>query len=186
MTTIGSSRPASPKWSKKETWRLLAAVRKFGPEWGRVASIFPGRSRSACQHRFFKQAPPALKRRYGFNRAPDLTPEQIEQAKYLRATGNKNGNLDWGTVAKQMGIQRVQLDRVFRPQEIERKKAIPLQLYGFLDPDRIDVPAHVWAERELALSVDRFSAASLLGDPPFHRSALYQKLNALRSEHEAR
>jgi hypothetical protein len=170
MTAIGTKREASKQWSRKDHNRLVALVRKHGPKWREIGERL-GRSGSACQVRLFRHGPEELCRRLSQRNAPDLTPEQVKEAKRLRSYG-KRGRMEIARIAKIMKVRPVQLHRIFMPHEIERKKYKPLVVAN-LGPERpIYVPPEVLIERDRAMSRPIDVPGEILGDPPPGRSAL--------------
>lgn len=178
MTSPGTKRGKYRRWTKADHNRLIAFVRKNGEQFGVIAHEL-GRTVEAVRNRVHRHGPPDMrnvKRQVRF--CPDLTPAQIAYAKRIRASGHR-GVMDLRRIAKIMGVRLVQIQRVFAPHEIERKRYRKLQAAGNVNGQPVVVPEDVIAERDRALSRPRFCADEILGDPPFHRSALGRKLAGL-------
>ena len=174
MTTPGTKRGKYRRWTKADHNRLIAFVRKNVEQFSIIAHEL-GRTVEAVRNRLQRHGPPDVrnvKRQVRF--CPDLTPAQIAYAKRVRESGHR-GVMDLRKIAKIMGVRLVQIQRVFAPHEIERKKYAKLQAAGNVNGQPITVPQEVIIERDYAMSRDRFCAAELLGDPPPHRSALGRK-----------
>lgn len=177
MTTIGTKRPSTRAWSKHDEQRLFDFVREHGNKWNVIAKQLD-RSVGACQIRFFRHGPEELCAKYRRQTAPDLTPEQVAEATRLRVSGH-GGRMDLERIAARMKVRPVQIQRIFAPHEVARKKYKPSGERQYVMPDIVIVPREVVAERDRAYERPRFCAAELLGDPPFHRSALAKKLAGL-------
>lgn len=169
MTYIGRKRGTWRIWSSADHDRLVAFVREHGEQYEVIAKEL-GRTVEAVVSHLRKQSPDDVRPKRKSVRIPDLTPAQIAEAKSLRESGY-NGKMDLRRIAKAMNVRLVQLNRIFRPQEIERTSYRSEAACHYV-PEPIEIPSDVLAERDLAMSRDRWCAAEVLGEPPPGRSAL--------------
>jgi hypothetical protein len=106
-----------------------------------------------------------------------MTPEQIQQARELRANG-----ASWRSITDRFGVGYHALRKALDPAWAEDVKIRKAEWYRCsISPDhrfrdyRPVVPEHVLAERERAVNAPRTVTATLMGDPPFERSALARR-----------
>lgn len=177
MTEIGTKRGKYQTWTKADHDRLIAFVREHGDKFD-VIALELGRTPGACRNRAHRYGPPDMIRTRAHRLVADLTPEQVAEANRLRSYG-RHGRMEIAKMAKLMGVRPVQLQRLFAPHEIERKRYVPFGQREYVTNQSVTVPPDVLVERDRAYDRPRFCAAELLGDPPLHRSALGKKMAGL-------
>lgn len=161
-------------WTDEETATLIE-MRKQGRPWEEIVDRI-GKSRASCQARYTRMCPPSERVYQPRVRIPDLTAEQVVEAKRLWREIRHSDKAR--IVARTMGVREVQILRVFYPELVRRKnqKIYSDRAGKTHRSDRpIAIPPEVLAERELALSAHRDLTSEAFGDPPAGRSALDRK-----------
>lgn len=158
-------------WTEEKHAALVRLV-KEGYGWADIGARL-GHTANACQVRYNRHTPLSEKVYKPRPCSPELTPEQVAEARRLRSLGDR-GKMDLRSMAKIMGVREIQLTRIFLPHQVESRKNRDRFRTPPRNSDRttpIRPPQYVLDERDRAFE-PMPPSRELLGDPRPGRSAL--------------